>query len=79
MVGLGKFEAGPGEPPKLGDCASCRNKTDNAPTCLAFPNGIPRAILDAEVRHTIPYPGDNGVQYAPDDEKLADLRAVGWL
>ena len=79
MVGPGTFDAVPGDPPKPADCDSCRNKTDNAPTCLAFPNGIPRPLLDGDVGHKMPFPGDNGVRYEPDPAKIEALRAMGWL
>ena len=80
MTSPGKFEAsGEGPRPKLGDCATCKNKVPDSPTCLAFPNGIPRSILDGDVRHTRSYPGDNGITYDPDPERVAELEAIGWL
>jgi hypothetical protein len=79
MTSPGKFNAEGSSAPQLGDCTTCRNKIENAPTCLAFPGGIPRPILDAEVTHKRPYPGDHGILYDPDPEKIEELKAAGWL
>jgi hypothetical protein len=37
--------------------------------CAAFPDGkgIPFEIISGGVPHTEHYPGDNGIQYEPDD------------
>ena len=35
-------------------------------TCDAFPDGIPKEILDGTVSHMKPYPGDHGIQYEDD-------------
>ena len=45
-------------------CFPCRNYLREH-TCKAFPDGIPREILDGEVKHTKPYPGDHGIQFEP--------------
>lgn len=37
-------------------------------TCEAFPRGIPEVIWIGEVDHSIPFPGDNGVQFEPQDD-----------
>lgn len=38
--------------------------------CAAFPdgNGIPFEIISGGEPHKGPYPGDNGIQYEPNDE-----------
>jgi hypothetical protein len=54
---------------------NCLNRLESSPqmniVCLAFPEGIPEEIITGEVDHSKPYPGDNGILYAPiepDDE-----------
>lgn len=32
-------------------------------TCAAFPNGMPDDIWTGKVKHTRPYPGDNGIRF----------------
>jgi len=39
-------------------------------TCKAFPKGIPHAILSSEFNHIKPYPGDHGIQFELDEEKV---------
>ena len=38
------------------------------PFCEAFPKGIPYAIAWGDNLHTKPFPGDNGIQYEPEEE-----------
>jgi len=45
-------------------CVSCLRKSRGT-VCEAFPRGIPASILNGEVRHTEPYPGDMGLTYLP--------------
>jgi hypothetical protein len=33
--------------------------------CFAFPDGIPKEILDGENDHSEPFDGDNGLQFKP--------------
>jgi hypothetical protein len=42
-------------------------------TCEAFPKGIPRKILEGEVKHIKAYPGDHGLQFDPIDEDAKKL------
>lgn len=46
-------------------CWTCKNYTQDPTknTCKAFPDEIPEAIYLGRVKHTKPYPGDNGIQY----------------
>jgi hypothetical protein len=50
--------------PDGGQCVNCRYYRDGQ-KCAAFPNGIPEAIHDDVVDHTVPVDGDNGIQYEP--------------
>ena len=48
-------------------CDSCiQYRGDD--NCLAYPGGIPTAILLGEFDHTEPYPGDHGIQFEPVKE-----------
>jgi hypothetical protein len=47
-------------------CANCvhlRGAKDYRWRCDAFPDGIPTPILREEFDHTVPYPGDHGIQF----------------
>lgn len=51
-------------------CLTCTRRNDagaasGATTCDAFQGGIPVEILTGLVDHRKPYPGDNGLRYAP--------------
>ena len=48
-------------------CLRCAHYTGQA-ECEAFPDGIPVAIIQGEIDHTKPYPGDNGIQFEPVKE-----------
>lgn len=61
---------------KTGMCAFCEyyqgrlaedkradNRLISSRYCKAFPGGIPRAILDGEVKHDKPFVGDNGYRF----------------
>ena len=43
-------------------CATCRNWTEGL-CCQAFPEGIPRPIVEGRWDHRQPYPGDRHVRY----------------
>lgn len=46
-------------------CWTCVRKHENSPTCDAFLERIPNAILDGEHDHTTPFPGDRGLLFLP--------------
>lgn len=62
-----RFGWGPGE---LGysQCIDCRHKHRTGPTCTAFPDGIPEAILTNEHDHRQPYQGDCGVLFEAEED-----------
>lgn len=59
---------------RISQCAYCRHKR-SGPTCTAFPDGIPTAILSNGHDHRRPYPGDHGVRFEPFDADAAALVA----
>lgn len=46
-------------------CLECRHKDYGAPTCAAFPSGIPKQILLGILDHTKPVKGDSGIIKQP--------------
>lgn len=46
-------------------CARCVRRHDDGVTCDAFPEAIPEQILDGELDHKKPFPGDHGLQFKP--------------
>lgn len=59
-----RFVSQPGEV-TLSQCVSCKHKHGTGPTCAAFLDGIPEAILLGEHDHRESYPGDGGIRYEP--------------
>ena len=63
-------------------CAYCKNYdldlwgTGN---CRAFPDGIPMNIIVNRHNHNLPYPGDHGILFEPEDENAAQLWAMKEL
>ena len=57
-------------------CATCVHSR-GALTCDAFPERIPRPILDGRVRHVEPYDGDGGIRYEPTPEAIEAGTAEG--
>jgi hypothetical protein len=52
-------------------CARCAQLWPGDKTrCNAFPQGIPRDILDGEDPHTTPHLGDHGIQFTPASAEL---------
>ena len=50
------------------DCANFEGPYRTGYHCQAFPNGIPKAILDGLFDHEMPYPGDHGVRFEEENE-----------
>lgn len=45
-------------------CLGCRHLIDLVEgSCRAFPRGIPLEIMQDQVSHDRPYPGDHGIQF----------------
>lgn len=51
------------------DCKHFHEEEETIFACAAFPKGIPLPITYNRVKHTEPYPGDNGIQF---EEKFSD-------
>ena len=52
-------------------CVSCERKSRGS-VCDAYPDGIPEVILNGQVDHKTPHPGDGGLTYlaaAPQPEE----------
>lgn len=49
------------------DCKHFHEEEETIFACAAFPKGIPLPIAHNRVKHTEPYPGDNGIQFEQED------------
>jgi len=45
------------------------DETNERLICAAYPTGIPDPIAYGDELHIEPYPGDHGIQYAPDSPR----------
>jgi hypothetical protein len=63
MSGSGRFDED-NDPvfQQVGICQSCKHRRSGG-KCRAYPDGIPVDILVGNVFHTVPLPGDHGIQY----------------
>jgi hypothetical protein len=52
-------------------CLRCKHFVNDEKSlrCVAFPDGIPFAILSSKQDHRMPYPGDNGIRFEEIDKK----------
>lgn len=67
-------------PPMCLGCTHLDREDEDGFTCSAFPAGIPRAIVDSTHDHRLPYDGDGGVRFDPEDaraERYADRLFAG--
>ena len=46
-------------------CNTCKHRGPSAFKCKAFPEGIPKEIIEGKHNHEKTYPGDNGILYEP--------------
>jgi len=58
-------------PIQCGDCKHCVPEIWGVGCCRTFPNGIPAEILKGARNHNLPFPGDNGILFEPEDEAAA--------
>ena len=60
-------------------CVACKHlipgSDDTPPSCAAFPNGIPDAIMWSGYDHRRPWPGDGGVLFELRPGSEGDLAA----
>lgn len=56
----------------VSSCLSCRLRDYGRTSCAAFPDGIPREILDGANPHTAPFPGDRGILYQRTPQRETD-------
>jgi hypothetical protein len=49
----------------ISQCVHCAHKQPGGATCAAFPQGIPRPILENRHDHSLPYPGDHNIRFTP--------------
>ncbi len=61
-------------------CLWCKHINVGNKTCKAFPDGIPGEIMHESYDHRHPFPGDNGIRFEIDPEKVkaAKFAAANW-
>jgi hypothetical protein len=53
-------------------CVHFHHGSDRDYTCAAYPDGIPRCILESRVDHRHVFIGDRGIRFAPIDQEAID-------
>ena len=49
--------------PACFECKHFQGAWKGLPRCKAFPNGIPRELMQREAKHDKPYPDDHGFRF----------------
>jgi hypothetical protein len=62
-VGIGN------ESTPVADCHHCLYRLNERLRCVAFPSGIPLAIVRGDVRHNVPQPGDGGFHFVRNRQR----------
>lgn len=61
------------------NCRFCAHYTGGQ-ACQAFPAGIPGPLWTGDNTHHEPYPGDNGIRYAPKLIEVPDAEIfLHWM
>jgi hypothetical protein len=54
----------------LSQCVWCRHRWSSGQRCEAFPEGIPEAILCNHHDHRVPFEGDSGILFEPEEVEI---------
>jgi hypothetical protein len=55
---------------EISQCVWCRHRSSDGRRCRAFPDGIPEEIANNRHDHRLPYNGDSGVRFAPEEVEI---------
>lgn len=55
--------------PNCFNCMHFRGLVKGKIQCVAFPDGIPKALMEKGATHNKPYPGDGGILYKKIDDE----------
>ncbi len=59
-------------------CSGCVHRVPEEWRCRAYPEGIPGPIMNSEIDHRYPYPGDGGFVYSGRDAEHEEFVAWTW-